>query len=80
MNLVAKAFIDNQVCSIVLLDIKKAFDLVDRDILLAKLYHYGIRGNILNWFRSYFSGRKQCTPPAWLRLSLASCKAAALGC
>ena len=59
MNLVAKAFIDNQVCSILLLDIKKAFDLVDRDILLAKLYHYGIRGNVLNWFRSYFSGRKQ---------------------
>ena len=59
MNLVARAFIDNQVCSIVLLDIKKAFDLVDRDILLAKLEHYGIRGNILNWFRSYFSGRKQ---------------------
>ncbi len=59
MNLVAKAFLDSQVCSIVLLDIKKAFDLVDRDILLAKLEHYGIRGNVLAWFRSYFSGRKQ---------------------
>ena len=59
MNLVAKAFLDKQVCGILLLDIKKAFDLVDRDILLAKLEHYGIRGIILSWFRSYFSGRKQ---------------------
>ena len=59
MNLVAKAFIDGQVCSILLLDIKKAFDLVDRDILLAKLYHYGIRGVIYDWFVSYFSSRRQ---------------------
>ena len=27
--------------------------------MLTKLEHYGIRGNILKWFESYLSGRKQ---------------------
>ena len=26
---------------------------------MKKLYHYGIRGNALEWFESYFSGRQQ---------------------
>lgn len=45
----------------VFLDFKKAFDSVDHNILLQKLHHYGIRGNILSWFRSYLYNRKQYT-------------------
>ena len=48
-----------QISLLLLIDFSKAFDMVDHDILLDKLYHYGIRGLALKWLQSYLSDRKQ---------------------
>jgi hypothetical protein len=44
---------------VIFLDLKKAFDCVDHNILLKKMHCYGIRGHTLAWFQSYLSSRIQ---------------------
>lgn len=49
----------NKKCIAVFLDLAKAFDTVNHEILLNVLERYGIRGSVLDVFRSYLTSRVQ---------------------
>ena len=62
VNLVSNiynSFNENKFTLGVFIDLSKAFDTVNHNILLNKLSLYGIKNNSLQWFSSYLSDRKQ---------------------
>ena len=56
---IQESFERNEYTIGVFIDLSKAFDTVDHNILLKKLEIYGISDTHLQWFRNYLSNRKQ---------------------
>ena len=59
INYISKALNDGNFCIGIFLDLRKAFDVCNHEILFKKLKNKGVTGNTLNWFKSYLSGRRQ---------------------
>ena len=57
---ITKSFEESEYAIGIYLDLRKAFDTVDTEILLKKLDKYGIRSKSLDILTSYLQGRKQC--------------------
>ncbi len=50
---------DGNLTGLMLLDLRKAFDMVDHEILLQKLSLHRLSDMSLQWFRSYLTDRQQ---------------------
>ena len=59
LHTIGQSLDKNTQTDIVYLDFANAFDTVDHNILLHKLKHYGVSGQLYAWFEDYLSGRCQ---------------------
>jgi len=67
---ISKAVEDREYSAGVFIDLSKAFDTLNHDILLKKLELYGVRGVALDWFKSYLANRSQCVSSGGVMSSL----------
>ena len=58
-DMILQAMDQKQVTALVLLDLSKAFDSIEHEILLRKLRELGVSIQAMEWFRSYLTDRKQ---------------------
>ena len=54
---ILKGFDRGMMTGMILIDLQKAFDTIDHDVLLQKLYAIGFSKRTVNWFKSYLSNR-----------------------
>ena len=55
---IRKATDNGKITCGVFLDLQKAFDTVDHEILLSKVEHYGIRRVPLKWFNTFLTQQR----------------------
>ncbi len=55
---IKKSIGESEKVGTVFVDFQQAFDRLDHQTLLLKLFNFGIRGPVLKWFQSYFSSRR----------------------
>lgn len=58
-NYIYDAFSRKSQVDAIFMDFSKAFDKVNHNVLINKLYNMGVHGNILAWISSYLSNRTQ---------------------
>ena len=56
---ISNFFNENSLVLAIFLDVTKAFDTLDHDIMLTKLRNYGFHGVVNDWFRNYLHNRQQ---------------------
>ena len=54
---IKKGFESGKYTGLILIDLLKAFDTIDREILLKKMGCTGFPKKVISWFESYLSGR-----------------------
>ena len=59
INMIVNAYHEKAYAACFFLDLRKAFDIIDHEILITKLGHMGYRGHISEYLKSYISNRKQ---------------------
>ena len=59
-NWVLEAMDRKELTSLLFVDISKAFDSINHQILLGKLEHIRLSESYLKWFKSYLVDRRQC--------------------
>ena len=59
LNKISSAIDQREATVGIFLDLSKAFDTINRELLFTKLELYGIRDAVLQWIKSFFSYRHQ---------------------
>lgn len=60
LNDVSEAMDNRMITFLILLDQSKAFDVVNFELLIAKLHYIGLNNTCVEWFKSYVHSRRQC--------------------
>ena len=80
MNKWLKSIHNGEIVGAVFFDLRKAFDVVDHDLLIQKLSAYKFSANSLCWIKSYLSERKQCIIQKSTRSSMQTVKSGVSQC